>query len=185
MLPLVVSDDALVGVNGDQPLLLFTWRYDTDTGDSESDADQAMLTDRDDTNRGGVAREHIGGDRSSTNDALAFVHARPAASTHDDTNSNTPSPPTDTFTHRVTTLPPSIEPTVTPDHATVPFKNTLDVTLLASDMHTSTSLALRLYGGGGRGSHVDGATVSTIVLTLSNGDGDTLPAASTPYTCHT
>jgi hypothetical protein len=104
---------------------------------------------------------------------------------HDDTNSYTPSPPTDTFTHRVTTLPPSTEPTVTPDHATLPFSITLDVTLFASDTHTSTSLALRLYGGGGRGSHVDGATVSTIVLTLSSGDGDTLPAASMAYTCHT
>ncbi len=184
MLPLVVSDDALVDIRCDQPSLLFVWRYDTVTGDSESDADHAMLTDRDDTNRGIVAREHVGGDRSSTNDALAFTHTRPAASTHDDTNSNTPSPPTDTFTHCVTTLPPSTEPTVTPDHATLPFKNTLDVTLLASDTHTSTSLALRLYGGGGRGSHVDGGTVSTIVLTLSSGDGDTLPAASTPYTCH-
>jgi hypothetical protein len=144
-----------------------------------------MLTDRDDMYRGGEAREHVGGDRSSTNDALAFAHIRPDASTHVDTNSNTPSPPIDTFTHRVATLTPSTEPALTPDHATLPFTNTLDVTLLASDTHTSISLALRLYAGGGRGSHVDGAAVSTIVLTLSDGDGDTLPAASTPYTSHT
>jgi hypothetical protein len=177
--------DAVEGVSASQPSLLFTWRYDTETGDSESDADHAMFIVRDEINRGGGAREHIGGDRSSTNDALAFVHTRLAASTHDDTTSNTPSLPTDTFTHCVTTLPPSTEPTVMPNHATLPFTDTLRVTLFASDTHTSTSLALRLYGSGGRGSHVDGATVSTIVLTLSNGDGDTLPAASTPYTCHT
>jgi hypothetical protein len=180
MLPLVVSIDALADVSDLQPSLLFMWRSDTDTGDSESNADHATLMDRDDTNRGSVAREQVGGDRSSTNDALAFVQARPTASMHDDTNSYTPSPPTDTFTHRVTTLPPSTEPTVTLDHAALPFINTLSVTLFASDTHTSTSLTLRLYGGGSRGNHVDGATVSTIVLTLSNGDGDTLPAASTP-----
>jgi hypothetical protein len=149
MLPLVVSNDELADVRVDPPWLLFTWRYDTDTGDSGSDADHAMVIVRDEMNRGSAAREHAGGDRSSTNDALAFVQTRPAASTHDDTNSYTPSPPTDTFTHRVTTLPPSTEPTVTPDHATLPFKNTLDVTLLASDTHTSTSLALRPYAGGG------------------------------------
>jgi hypothetical protein len=144
-----------------------------------------MLTDRDDMYRGGVVSEQVGGDRSSTNDALAFAHAWPAASTQIDTTSNTPSPPIDTFTHRVTTLSPSTEPAVTPDHATLPFSTTLSDTLFASDTHTSTSLALRLYAGGGRGSHVDGAAVSTIVLTLSDGDGDTLPAASTAYTCHT
>jgi hypothetical protein len=185
MLPLVVSSDAVGGVSAIQSPLLFTWRYDTETGDSESDADHAMLIARDEMNRSGAAREHVGGDRSSTNDALAFAHARPAASRHDDTTSNTPSERNDTFTHRVTALPPSIEPAVTPDHATLPFTVTLNVTLFASDRHTSTSLALRLYAGGGRGSHVDGGTVSTIVLTLSSGDGDTLPAASTPYTCHT
>jgi hypothetical protein len=103
-----------------------------------------MLTDRDDMNGGSEAREHVGGDRSSTNDALAFTHARPDASTHVDTNSNTPSPPIDTFTHRVTTLTPSTEPALTPDHATLPFTYTIDVTLLASDTHTSTSLASRL-----------------------------------------
>jgi hypothetical protein len=128
---------------------------------------------------GSDAMLHTGGDRSSTNDTLAFAHARPAASAHVDTNSNTPSSPIDTFTHRVTATSPSTEPTVTPAHAALPFTNTVDDTLFASDTHTSTSLALRLYGGGGRGSHVDGATVSTIVLTLSYGAGDTLPAAST------
>jgi hypothetical protein len=69
-------------------------------------------------------------------------------------------------------VPPSTDPTVTPDHATLPFTATVSDTLFASDTHTSTSLALRLYGGGGRGSHVDGGTVSTIVLTLSSGGGD-------------
>ena len=103
-----------------------------------------MLTDRDEMNRDGVASKQVGGDRSSTNDALAFAHARPDASTQVDTTSNTPSPPIDTFTHRVTTLTPSTEPALTPDHAMLPFTNTRDVTLLVSDTHTSTSLALRL-----------------------------------------
>jgi hypothetical protein len=75
-------------------------------------------------------------------------------------------------------LPPSLDPAVGPDHTTLPFTTTLNDTLFASDTHTSTSLALRLYCDGGRGSHVDGGTVSTIVLTLSSGGGDTLPAAS-------
>jgi hypothetical protein len=74
MLPLVMRIDALADVSDLQSSLLFMWRYDTVTGDSESNADQAMEMERDDANRGVRAREHIGGDRSSTNDALAFVH---------------------------------------------------------------------------------------------------------------
>jgi hypothetical protein len=161
-------------------------RMNTVTGDSDAPiCDRSDTVDDDTISSRRDANVTDGGDRSSTNDTLAFTHARPDASTHDDNTSNTPSPPIDTFTHRVATLTPSTEPTATPDHATLPFTNTLDVTLFASDTHTSTSLALRLYAGGGRGSHVDGATVSTIVLTLSSGDGDTLPAASTPYTSNT
>jgi hypothetical protein len=161
-------------------------RMNTVTGDSD-----APICDRSDTVDDGTthgrrdANVTDGGDRSSTNDALAFAHIRPDASTHVDTTSKTPSPPIDTFTHRATALTPSTEPALTSDHATLPFTYTRDVTLLASDTHNSTSLASRLYGGGGRGSHVDGAAVSTIVLTLSSGDGDTLPAASMPSTSHT
>jgi hypothetical protein len=117
----------------------------TVTGDSDAPICDRSDTVDDDTISGRRdANVADGGDRSSTNDTLAFTHARPDASTHDDNNSNTPSPPIDTFTHRVITLTPSTEPALTPDRATLPFTDTLSVTLLASDTHSSTSLASRL-----------------------------------------
>jgi hypothetical protein len=120
-------------------------RMNTVTGDNDTPiCDRSDTVDDATINGRRDANVTDGGDRSSTTDALAFTHTRPDASTHVDTTSNSPSPPIDTFTHRVTTLTPSTEPALTPDHATLPFTYTIDVTLLASDTHTSTSLASRL-----------------------------------------
>jgi hypothetical protein len=64
----------MVGVRETQSALLLMWRYDADTGDSGSAADHVTVTSPDDEYAGDAAAVHEGGDRSSTNDALALVH---------------------------------------------------------------------------------------------------------------